>query len=312
MESPGRIIKDYAGYLVVRIFVCILQAMSIEACHRVSQWLAWLFTNVIKIRTKILDENLSKSFPEWSEKKRTLTKQKMWEHLLLMICEIAHAPRKIHETNWRKYVSIRGKREMVRAMTDDRPLLVVSGHYGNFEIGGFIGGLLGFRNFTVARTLDNPYVDQFLNHFRQLNGQYTIPKDGSSQYIEKVLDNDEMLVLLGDQHAGNSGCWVDFLGRPASCHKAVALFTLTGGAPMLVLYTRRSGKPMHFEIGVQGYLDPEVLPDELQGVRALTNWYSEKIEEMVLDEPTQYWWVHRRWREKPARRIKREPKKRAA
>ena len=43
------------------------------------------------------------------------------------------------------------------------------------------------------------------------------------------------LVLLGDQHAGPKGCWVDFFGQPASCHKGVALFTLTSGAPMAVL-----------------------------------------------------------------------------
>ena len=308
MESPVRVVKDYIAYLAVRAIVCILQALSIEMCHSICKVLAYLLTDVFKIRQKTIEENLSNSFPNWTPKKRREVTRRMYEHLTLMICEIAHAPRKIHETNWRKYVHIKRRREMVTAMTDARPLNLVSGHYGNFEIGGFIGGLLGFRTFTVARTLDNPFVDRYLNQFRGLKGQYTIPKEGSSQYIEKVLEKNEILVLLGDQHAGNSGCWVDFLGRPASCHKAVALFTLTGGAPMLVLYTRRQGKPMHFEIGVQGLADPEKLPDELAGVRGLTNWYSNRIEEMILDEPGQYWWVHRRWREKPARRPRRTKK----
>ena len=73
---------------------------------------------------------------------------------------------------------------------------------------------------------------------------------------------------------------------------------------MLVSYARRLGKPMHFEIGVQGMADPDDLPEDLQGVRQLTQWYNSCIEEIIRVDPAQYWWVHRRWREKPKRRRK--------
>jgi KDO2-lipid IV(A) lauroyltransferase len=98
------------------------------------------------------------------------------------------------------------------------------------------------------------------------------------------------------------------MGRPASCHKALALFTLTGGAPMLVSYARRLAKPMHFEVGVQGTADPSALPEELQGVRQLTQWYNTCIEQIIRIDPTQYWWVHRRWREKPKKRYRKAKK----
>ena len=72
--------------------------------------------------------------------------------------------------------------------------------------------------FTVARTLDNPFLDRFLNRFREAKGQFIVDKQGSAGQIDDVLARGGKLVLLGDQHAGPKGCWVDFFGRQASCH----------------------------------------------------------------------------------------------
>ena len=108
-----------------------------------------------------------------------------------------------------------------------------------------------------SRKLDNPYLDRFLNKFRGSTGQFILPKQGCAPQVEAVLQSGGTLSLLGDQHAGEKGCWVEFLGRPASCHKAVALFTLTSGAPQIVSYVRRLGRPMQFEIGVAGVADPQ-------------------------------------------------------
>ena len=66
---------------------------------------------------------------------------------------------------------------------------------------------------------------------------------GLAAQVQAVLDSGGALALLGDQSAGPKGCWVEFLGRPASCHKALALFTLSGGAPMLASYARRTTAP---------------------------------------------------------------------
>lgn len=292
---------DFTVYFAARLVVCIIQATPIETCQRIARMLANLLAKRQTVRNKVVAENLSHAYPDWTQKQKATLNRQMWENLILMVCEIAHAPRKIHETNWRKYVTIENRRELVNALTDNRPLVLVTGHYGNFEIGGYIGGLLGFPSYTVQRSLDNQYLAEYLNRFRESKGQYTLPKFGSAMMIDKVLSRKETIVLLGDQHAGNHGCWVDFMGRPASCHKALALFTLTGGAPMLVTYTRRNDQPMNFTIGVEGIADPDCLNEEQQGVRQMTQWYSDCIERIVRDEPSQYWWLHRRWREKSVR-----------
>ncbi|MCH5375889.1 MAG: lysophospholipid acyltransferase family protein [Planctomycetes bacterium] len=297
-------LKDWLVYLLARSFVCLVQALSPETCHTISRWLAVLACDVIGLRRSTVDENIHHVYPESTPAQRRQLARRMWEHLFLMVCEIALAPRKIHETNWRRYMRIRRKREAVQYLLDQRPVILVSGHFGNFELTSYMVGLLGFPTYAIARNLDNPFLDRYINRFRSANGQFILPKDGSAAQVDAVLRSGRAIALLGDQSAGRKGCWVDFLGRPASCHKAVALFTLVSGAPLLVCFGRRYGGPLQIELGVVDIADPQAGGEELSGVKPLTRWYNAALERIILADPDQYWWVHRRWKGEPGRRRK--------
>jgi len=300
--SPSlQAIVDWFVYIVVRVVVCIVQTLRIETCETIAAALAWLAADVLGVRRRVVEDNLRFAFPQMSDRQRRAVTRRMWKHLVLMVCEIAHAPHKIHRTNWYRYVTLERKAELVRYLLEPRPTLLVSGHFGNFELGGFMTGLLGFPTFTVARPLDNPYLDRFVNRFRSSNGQFIVSKQGSAGQLESVLAAGHAITLLGDQHAGPKGCWVEFFGRPASCHKAIALFTLTSGAPMVVVYARRT-HPLHFTVGLEGVADPQIPAPHLGGVPALTRWYNQQMENAIRRSPDQYWWLHRRWKEAPTRR----------
>ena len=295
-------VTDWLVYLLVRIFVCVVQSLHIETCASVARGLAVVACDIVGLRRNVVEENLRHVFPRHSPRERRAMARRMWEHLFLMVCEVAHAPRKIHETNFRDYIDFVNKRELVEAALARRPFVLITGHFGNFELGGFMTGMLGFPTFTIARTLDNPYLNRYINQFRGSKGQFMLPKQGSARMVDVVLKSGGALSLLGDQNAGPNGCWVEFLGRPASCHKALALFTLTGDAPLVVAYARRRGRPMQFEICCPGVADPREGGDETASVKSLTQWYNRQLEQAILADPDQYWWVHRRWKGKPGRR----------
>jgi KDO2-lipid IV(A) lauroyltransferase len=109
--------------------------------------------------------------------------------------------------------------------------------------------------------------------------------------------------FLADQYAGSKGCWVNFFGRPASTHKAIALLALEHQAPLLVGIGRRLDKPLHYELGMWSVTDPKTKSPETAGVRELTQWYTSQFEAMIRHTPEQYWWLHRRWKDnRPAKR----------
>lgn len=291
-------IVNFAVYVGVRLVVAVTQALTLPAADRLAGRLAWLLTHVVRIRGKVVDENLRLAFPELTPQQRLDLTRRMWHHLLLLGVEVAHAPRKIHSTNWRQYVRLENDSVLLRNALESRPTLVTTAHFGNFELAGFVLGLMGFRSHTVARTLDNPYLNRYVNRFRQSTGQYIIPKNGGYEEIERVLSSGGIMAFLADQYAGPKGCWVDFFGRPASAYKAIALLSFEHNAPVVVSYARRlDGQPLKFEMVAADVADPVRGGPETANVRALTQWYTHCLEKFIRRTPDQYWWLHRRWKD---------------
>lgn len=304
---------DFGVYVFVRVVIGFVQAVPLEACERGAEILATLVARVLRIRHHVVDENLRIAFPQWTEAERARIAWRMWRHLFLMGAEIAHTPRKVHRTNWREHSQIVDLEKFVRTLLSGRPLVVISAHYGNFELGGYLMGLFGFPTYTVARQLDNPYLDRWVNQWRGRTGQYILPKRGSGHEIKRVLDRGGILTLLGDQSAGKKGCWVKFFGKLASTHKAVSLFSLGNDAPTMVSYARRLGRPLAYEVGPLAIADPADPNFELRSVPLLAQWYTDRLEELIRRAPDQYWWLHRRWKGQPtARALRRSTERHAA
>ncbi|MEQ8846838.1 lysophospholipid acyltransferase family protein [Botrimarina sp.] len=299
---------DYAGYLALRVAVAGVQAAPLWACERAAGGVAWLAHHVLRLRRRVVDENLATAFPAWSAAEREATALAMWRHLFLMVAEIAHAPRKVHRTTWRDWVELEHDDVVLRALLDEGPKVVISAHYGNFEFGGYLLGLFGLPTHTIARTIDNPYVDRFVNEFRGRTGQYILPKDGSREEVERVLSAGGVLTLLGDQYAGRKGCWVDFFGKPASTHKAVSLFTLTYRAPTVVVGVQRlGGAALRYRVSGVDSVDPRSADFQLGATPLMTEWFTRRIEDVIRREPSQYWWVHRRWKGAPGAARRKQP-----
>jgi KDO2-lipid IV(A) lauroyltransferase len=297
-----KLILDYAVYLVVRLLICAVQALPLSVLEPVCNRLGWFCWHVLKLRRRTVKENLGIAFPEASNEERERTALAMWRHLFLMIAEIAHAPRKVHRSNWKAHSSISDMRAAIRTLIDARPKVIISGHLGNFELGGYLLALHGFPTHAIARPLDNVFLDRFVNKFRGATGQYMLPKQGSGPEVTELLERGGTLVLLGDQAGGKAGCWVDFFGKPASTHKAVAVFSLGSKAPTVVTAALRTGKPLSMRMEIGGVVDPGNLDFPWGSVPLLTQWYTKTLEDLVRRTPDQYWWVHRRWKGDPSDR----------
>lgn len=309
---PSRVFKvrkrilDACAYVVVRLVVAIVQVMPLDMGDRFCRVVAAVLTGPLPVRRRVIESTLTQVFPKISSSDRTRLTFEMWHHLMLMVCEVAWAQRRLHRCNWNQHVRFHGNQTMLRHMLDSRPSVCVTGHFGNFEVGGYTMGLMGLRALAIARRLDNPFLHRWVETFRGAKGQDMVDKIGCAPIVEQHLRDGGMLSLLGDQHAGEKGLWTHFCGVPASCHKALALFSLTAQAPMMAMYTRRvDGKPMQFENGLLGVVDPVTDDVDGQSVAQLTHWYNGRLEAMIDLAPEQYWWLHRRWRTPPPRVAKR-------
>ncbi|MEO1498331.1 MAG: lysophospholipid acyltransferase family protein [Planctomycetota bacterium] len=305
--KAARPIGDLAAYTALRLVIATLQAAPLGVCDRLAHGLAWLAADVLRLRGGLLHNNLRIAMPDATADERHAVGRRMWRHLFLMVAEIAHTPRKMHRTTWRRHCRLTGEAATVSQVLSGRPTVLISGHFGNFEFGGYLLGLLGFPTHTVARTLDNSYVDRFVNRFRGKTGQHILPKQGSQEDVERLMAAGGTLTLLGDQAATHRGCWVDFFGKLASTHKAVSLFTLSFRAPTLVLGVRREGSPMRYHVATRAAVDPAAEGFDLGTTPLLTQWFTDELETMIREAPEQYWWVHNRWKGAPPSKKPKRP-----
>ena len=288
---------DYLVYLIVRVFICAAQSISLEVSQRFAETLSFLFCDILRVRGKLVDTNLSHAFPELSKKERKEIARQMWTHLFLMVAEVAHGPRQMHGLNWWRNVRIENGSKMFAALQADRPMILITAHFGNFEMGGYILGLLGYPTFSVARKLDNPYLNDFISSFRGQTGQYIIDKNEGYEDILTVLGQNGVMAFLADQSAGKKGAWINFFNRPASAYKAMALLSMQYDAPIFICFaTRTDDRPMHFTMRMVDSLDPRELPPDVSTVQQITQWHASRLEEQIRLAPNQYWWLHNRWK----------------
>jgi KDO2-lipid IV(A) lauroyltransferase len=92
---------------------------------------------------------------------------------------------------------------------------------------------------------------------------------------------------------------VEFFGRPASAHKAVALMALEYDAPMAVVGVARVGGPLRYEAVCEEVIDPREYAARPDAVKAITRRYHAALERLIRRHPEQYFWLHRRWKTQP-------------
>jgi KDO2-lipid IV(A) lauroyltransferase len=294
---------DYLVYLAVRLIVAFAQSLTIDQSYALARFIAWIAYTADKRHRLVGLENLQLAFgDEFTEAERNEIVRSVYLHFCMMVMEMLHLPRKVHLTNWRKYVRMDGHEPILDRFLSGCPAILLTGHYGNWEMAGYLFGLFGFPTYSVARTLDNPYLERFLREFRERTGQKLIPKAGGFDQILDVLRSGQALSMLADQDAGPRGIFVDFFGRPASTHKAIALLALEHHVPVVVGVARRVGPGFRYEIRCASIIEPDEFTGTADDARLLTQRYTSALEDLIRQDPTQYLWLHRRWKHQPQRR----------
>ena len=303
------------SYLLVRTLVCCVQALSPRMCTRVAEVLATIVHYCIprkKTRYAIARDNIRQAFGDkYDDAQIDGIIFRMWVHLFRMGAEMILLPRKLRLDNVPAAILFRNKPDVVRALCSERPVILLSGHFGNWEMAISIFGLFGFKMGLVARELDNPYLNRWVDGFRKYTGHRSISKNGGGGAMISLLERGGSLAMLGDQDAGSSGLFVDFFGRRASTFKSIALLAMEYKALICVGYARRledetlpGGWP-RFELGCEEVVDPLDF-ESADALRDITQRYTAALERVVRRAPEQYFWVHRRWKSVPKVRVRRE------
>ncbi len=291
--------RDWLLYVAVRVLVVFLYLFDVETNLRFACFLGRLLWKYYhRGRQRALD-NLRASFPEKSDAWIWETGRRSFEQIVMLTIDVLFTPRLVKKYNWREYSQYRNAEHAKWLMQERKGLLMVTGHYGNFEITGYLMGLFGFDLYSIARPLDNKYLNRFLYGVRERRGQKIIDKKGAAELMPQIAARGSTLGFIADQDAGRKGVFVDFFGRKASTYKSIGLVALTYNLPIVVGCSRRVGNRFFFELSVNRIIFPYEWADKDDPLKWITSEYTKAIEDFVREDPTQYWWLHRRWKTRP-------------
>lgn len=303
-----RRLRYLAEYFVFRSFVCVLAILSPRQSRRFAQSMAWFFFHVLPrkvTRYRVARENLEVAYGDkLSDKRADEIIFGMWLHLFRMVAEITVMHRKVARANVMDIIRFRNPDGVVQALASDRPVILLSGHYGNWEMSILVFGLFGFPMSVVARPLDNPLLDGWFERFRQSTGHSMIAKRGAYNRMSAVLEAGGNIALLGDQDAGTRGTFVDFFGKQASTFPTIARLAIEHDAYIALGYSARlpddfwGSRWMRYELGSEEVVDPRDFAGENQ-VERITQQFTSALERAIHIAPEQYFWVHRRWKTRP-------------
>lgn len=302
-KKPRSDLSFRVEYFGLRVFAMILLMFPIEWNLVTARIIGWSWFQLVASHRRRARQHIRDSFGEHlSEREiRRLTLRSM-QQLVMVAFEAIFTPRLINAWTWPRYIRLVGLSDAMRLLLEKRGVILLTGHYGSWELLGFTLAALGFDMTAVMRPFDNPYLNRWLLDVREARGLKLLYKKGATESAEDVIRNGGALCFIADQDAGRKGLFADFFGRPASHYKSIGLLAMAMEVPIVVGYARRTGRGFQYEIGVNRIIEPAEWAERDDPLRWITQEYAAAIEAFVREAPEQYLWVHRRWKSQPGGR----------
>ncbi|MDY0108348.1 MAG: lysophospholipid acyltransferase family protein [Candidatus Krumholzibacteria bacterium] len=220
-----------------------------------------------------------------------------FEHYGVVLVEFLRLPRLSDRALQDRY-TINGLEYAARARARGKGLIIVTAHIGNWEYLAAAQASWGLDMLVITRRAHQPGVDRYWQRVRRARGVRFVDAYRSLGEVLRHLRRGGTVAMSIDQHeGGTTGVRVPFFGREAGTVKAPALLAARTGCPVILLLSWRGADGRQHavfseEIPLAADADLSVVVDRT------TRRYNALLEEFILAHPSQWAWVHRRW--KPA------------
>lgn len=289
---------EYAG---LRVLMSLTRRLSPVRAMRVGDILGDLVFHVTGLRKKLVMEHLARVYGETGDngdngETRKLRAMSRSVYRQLGRTAVEHARLLAGRTpDLRDRLAVSGEDHVARARERGRGVILVTGHFGYWELLGATVASLGHPITVVAKKLHNPAVNRLVHAGRERLGMAVTDMDSAPPAIFRALRRNECVGLLADQDAGAGGVFVEFLGLKASTYQGPAIFALRTGAPIVPCFIVRSGPERH-RVCFEAPIEAVPTGDETADIIRTTQAYTDVLARYILDYPDHWFWVHRRWK----------------
>jgi len=294
----GRRLRHALEFGLFRLLVAILVTLPERWALALGAGLGQVAGSVLRIRRSDVDRHLELAFPDKDGAWRRRVAHASYAHL----CREAVSTFRISSRGPEEVVArttMVGFHEFRAALAEGKGVILLTGHFGNWEVGGAAFSARGLPVDAVAKGMSNRRFEADLAGLRRRVGVRLVGLGEATREGLRSLREGHVLGLIADQNAREQGIFVPFFGRAAATFRGPALFALRSGAPIFLgVSLREPGLPARYRVSTEritfapsGDLDADV--------RSLTVAHTAALERAIREAPEQYFWQHRRWKTRP-------------
>ena len=270
-------------YYLFRIFYAL-------ASLKILRRLWWIIYYLDFFRKPIVLKNLDIAFPKKSKKEKIKIAKNTYKNFLTFFedtIDFKKHPQKLDS------IEVIGEEYLLESINSNKPIILMTAHFGNWEIAPkFINRRYKKPMAAIMREIENPKINRFFKNIRGNEDIKLINKKGSSREIIKALIKEKrMLGILIDQNTNASTALkVDFFLPNTPFNPAVS--KLAKGTKAIVIpgfsYKKDNKYVIEFK-PPREFTKNDTLKD-------FTQWQADTIKEMIISYPSQYYWLHNRWK----------------
>lgn len=257
-------------------------------------------------RRAVILENLNRVYGTNVEPSQiALLAQAHYSHLLSLLKELIQF-RFLSAARKKSIVRVEGVDGMIEAFEAGKGILILTGHFGNFEV-STVAGIEHFpqvkgRIHFLRRPIKPRWLSDMLTQRFNQAGFGVVGRRGSLEEIVSTIESGDAIVFPFDQYARRpEGIEVEFFGQAAGTYKSMAIIALATGAPVIPAASWREPDGTHV-LKFFPALDPVLDDDVGQEIIKNTRVYNQALELSIVRHPEQWWWVHRRWKNQKPRK----------
>lgn len=293
MSSRRKKVGQKAGSLVFKLAERAFLKRSPSDAERLGVKLAeWAWRVDKKHRNRSI-ANLELAFPQMPLAKRMELALEAYRHFGRMAADFMRAeirdPAEVLAS-----VEVEGEEHFHSALADEKGVLMLGGHFGNWERLAHYLTIRGYPIAVVARDANDTDITLRMTAKRAAQGVEVLSRGSAARTLVRRLKQKSCIGLLADQNAGDA--FIQFFGKPCGTVLGPATLHKLSGAPILPAYCFRSG-PGKYHCKV---FPPIRAMEKDRSLESIMQEYHSTLESMVREHPDQWLWMHDRW--KSARR----------
>ncbi len=294
-------LRHYIEYQALQGIGFLIRNLSRPTILRLGRLVGDFIYYCVPVRKTIVLNHLEQAFPEKSLAEIKKIARGTYRNLGMNVLEHLRIPT-LSSEEIKSIVDLADEEILVQALERKRGVIIVGGHFGNWEYSSSALSANGYRFGVVVAKISNEYLNEKVNDHREITGGEMIPKKSSTKAVIRILRENGAVGMLIDQNQNRGGTFVDFFGRLCSTAKGPALIALKTGASIIFFAAIRQPEGSIKVVFEPVEIDYQAGTTE-ENIRDITQRCTSRLEHYSRLYPDQWFWMHRRWKTRPSEEI---------